>query len=428
MHSTPATVKKIVIIGGGFAGLSVAKGLRRLHADITLIDQSNHHLFQPLLYQVATASLSPADIAAPLRHILSDCSHINVIMAEVVSIDKVLSHVVTKKGLVFPFDYLVVATGSRHSYFGKNHWESLAPGLKTLQDALTIREKILLAFEQAETASNPDLQRRLLTFVVVGGGPTGVEMAGAIAEIAKQTIKDDFKHIKPASTRILLIESSGAVLNRYPPSLREAAQKSLEALGVEVLLNKMVTDMRKGAVQLNHEWVEAHTIIWAAGNTAPSFLTTLDVPLEKSGQVIVQADLSLVDYPHICVIGDCAKALDRSNNPLPATSPVAIQQGQYVAKIIRGEPWKKGRPLFRYFDKGSMATIGRGQAVASILSFQFTGFFAWILWSLTHIFFLINFRAKVLVMLNWAWSYLRAYRGVRLIVHNTNDNDIVFDD
>jgi NADH dehydrogenase len=417
-----ATKRQIVIIGGGFGGLNVAKGLKGVDADITLIDKSNHHLFQPLLYQVATASLSPGDIAVPIRSVVSKNKSVRCIMGEVVSIDKEQKLVSLKSGVVYPYDQLVIATGSRHSYFGNDQWEKYAPGLKTLHDALKIREKILLAFEKAEVTDDEAVKKACLTFVIVGGGPTGVEMAGAIAEISLQTLKDDYRKIDPQEAKIIIVEGSPRVLNKYPEELCQEAKRSLESLGVEIRLNSVVTDIQEGKVKVGDEWIDAFTIIWAAGNTAPAFLKTLEVPLEKTGQIAVNGDLSIPDFPDIFVIGDSAKVMDKHNNPLPGIAPVAMQQGKFLAKILRRPVWKHGRPTFHYFDKGTMATIGRASAVANIFSLKFTGTFAWILWSLVHIMFLINFRSKVLVMLNWMWMHARSFRGARILTSSSNDS------
>lgn len=413
--------RKIVIIGGGFGGLNVAKGLKGLDADITLLDKSNHHLFQPLLYQVATTQLSPGDIAVPLRSILKKNRNVRVVMAEVQSVNKTESYVQTVAGEKYFFDELVIAVGSKHSYFGRDEWESYATGLKTLSDALRIREKILYAFERAEIISDESLRRRYLTFVVVGGGPTGVEMAGAIAEISKQTLKNDFRRIDPSQARIVIVEGSPRVLNRYPDELCQKAKESLEDLGVEIMVNSVVSDISAKGVLVGECWIESETVVWAAGNTAPAFLQTLDVPLDKTGQVIVNGDLTIPGFSNIFVIGDASKSVDRNNNPLPGIAPVAIQEGKYVSKILRKKEWKRGRPVFVYFDKGTLATIGRASAVATIFSIKFSGFLAWLFWSAIHIMFLINFRTKVMVMLSWFWSYLNSYRGVRLITRLTNN-------
>jgi NADH dehydrogenase len=406
--------KKIVIIGGGFGGLSAAIELDDFDADITLIDKTNHHLFQPLLYQVATAALSPADIAAPIRAVLSRHKNITVVMDEVISINRTNRKVITNNS-EYSFDYLIIAIGSRHSYFGKNEWEKYAPGLKTLNDALNVREKILLSLEAAEKMNNPVEAKKYLTYVIVGGGPTGVEMAGAIAEIVKISMMKDFRNINAAMTKVYLVEGLDRLLTTYPGDLSERARKDLESLGVEVLLNTMVIDVNEDGVKLKDKFIPAKNIIWAAGNTIPQLLKSLNTELDKAGRAIVNSDLSLKDDPNIFVIGDAAHLKDKKGNLLPGIAPVAIQEGKYAAKVIKeGKDYDLREP-FNYIDKGTMATIGRAKAVCIIAGLKFTGFFAWLVWCIIHIFFLISFRNKFKVMAEWAWYYITFRHGIRLI-------------
>lgn len=412
---------KIIIIGGGFAGLNVAKGLASTNAEILLIDRTNHHLFQPLLYQVATATLSPRDIAAPLRSILRHQKNLKIEMAEVASINKSARQVVLSDGTFREYDYLVIGVGSRHSYFAHPEWESIAPGLKTIQDAVRIREKILSSLEIAERMGRTPDQRQYLTYVIVGGGPTGVEMAGAIAEIAKKSIKDEFRTFDISETRIILVEGAGRVLLPYPESLSAIAKKNLEDMGVEVRLNSIVTDVQPDGIRIGDEWIGTQTIVWAAGNMASPMLKTLEVPLDRIGRVEVTADLTIPNHPEIMVIGDCAMAIDiKTQLPLPGIGPVAMQQGHYAARALNRRLLQKPVPPFIYFDKGTMATIGHGRAIAYVFGLQFSGLVAWILWSFIHVAYLIGFRNKVVVMLEWAWSMMSTKRSVRLIAHSKN--------
>lgn len=406
--------KKIVIIGGGFAGLSAAKEFGDFDADITLIDKTNHHVFQPLLYQVATAALSPADIAAPIRTILNKYSNIKVIMDEVISINITTNEVITKE-LKIPFDYLIAAPGSRHSYFGHPEWEKYAPGLKTMNDALYIREKMLLSLEKAEKINNPDEVEKYLTFVVVGGGPTGVEMAGSIAEIVKISMMKDFRNIDLTKTKIYLIEALPRLLNAYPEDLSERAKKDLESMGVTVLVNYFVTDINEDGVKLKDRFIPTKNIVWAAGNTIPDLLKSLNAEFDKAGRVIVNSDLSLPGAPNIFVIGDAALVKDKNGKYLPGIAPVAMQQGRYVAQTIKEGKDPDLREPFKYIDKGTMATIGRAKAVCLIAGLKFTGFFGWLLWCVVHILYLISFRNRFKVMAEWAWYYLTFRHGIRLI-------------
>ena len=406
--------KRIVIIGGGFGGLSAAKEFDNFDADITLVDRTNHHVFQPLLYQVATAALSPADIAAPIRAVLNRQKNITVIMDEVKEINRQKKEVVTKD-LRIPFDYLIAAPGSRHSYFGHPEWEKFAPGLKTMNDALYVREKILLSLEEAEKLNNPAAAEKCLTFVVVGGGPTGVEMAGAIAEIVKISMMKDFRNINLQKTKIYLVEGLPKLLSSYPDDLSERAKKDLQSMGVEVLLNTMVTDVNEKGVTLKDKFIETKNIIWAAGNTIPPLLKSLNTELDKAGRVIVNPDLSLKDDPNIFVIGDAALINDKNGKYLPGIAPVAMQQGRYAAQIIKEGKDPELRQPFKYFDKGTMATIGRAKAVCLIAGLKFKGFIGWFIWCVVHILFLISFRNRFKVMAEWAWYYLTFRHGIRLI-------------
>lgn len=407
--------KKVIIIGAGFGGLNAAKQLADADFDITVIDKTNHHLFQPLLYQVATAALSPADIAVPIRSLFSDYSNIRITLDEVISIDK-KKHIVHTKSDSFNFDYLIIAVGSRHSYFGKNNWERLAPGLKTLNDALLIREKIIEALELAEKEENSELRKKNLTFVIVGGGPTGVELAGAIAEIAKETMIKDYKNFKPEDTKVILIEAANRVLLSFDEKLSEKAKEDLGKMGVDVRLNTKVEDISEEGVYTTSGFILTKTVIWAAGNEASSLLKSLEVELDRAGRVIVRNDCSIPEHPEIFVIGDAAHFEDEQGKSLPGVAQVAIQQGKFVAEIIKKNILPENRPSFQYKDKGTMATIGKAKAVADIKGMKLTGVFAWLTWSLVHIFFLIGFRNRLRVMIEWIWYYITKRHGTRLIV------------
>lgn len=414
--------KKVVIIGGGFAGVNVAKHLRNKNMDVLLIDKKNHHLFQPLLYQVASAALSPADIAFPLREIYKNSENISVMMGDVVSINKEEKTITLTCNQTVQYEYLVIATGARHSYFGHNEWEVFAPGLKTLKDALNIRETVLLSFEKAEREEKAEEAEKHLNFIVIGGGPTGVEMAGAIAEIAHNTMFKNFRRIKPEKSRIFLIEAGPRILPPYPPSLSARAKKDLESMGVEVLVDTMVTGVEKEGVQTKNGFIKAKNIIWAAGNEASPLLKTLGVPLDRPGRVIVEKDLSVPGHPEIFVLGDAACCFTKKGTPVPAVATAAIQQGHYVGKIIKKMTPKEKRKPFKYFDKGSLATIGKAKAVASIGRLNFSGLFAWIIWAFVHIAYLIGFRSRYAVLMDWYFHYTLGVRGARLI-HNTIDKE-----
>lgn len=414
--------KKIVVIGAGFAGLNAALPLAKECYELTIIDKTNHHLFQPLLYQVATAALSPGEIGIPIREIFRKHKNTYIIMANVVSIHKEERRVLLENGDEIQYDYLVIGVGARHSYFGNEQWEQFAPGLKTLADALHIREHMLISFEKAERCENKSEALKYITFIVVGGGPTGVEMAGAIAEIAYQTMKRDFHRIDPSKTKIYLVEGHSEVLSPFPLSLRNRAMRDLKKMGVTLLTNTHVTDITKEGAYVGNRFIAARNIIWAAGNAASPLLKTLDIPLNKVGQAIVGPDLSIPGHPEIFIIGDCASVMQENGRPVPAVSPGAIQQGKYVAKIIKKHIPPNKRKPFKYFDKGMMATIGKFKAVAATGPFKLRGILAWFAWAFVHIFYLIGFRTKIVVMAEWLFYLCKSERNIRLI------NRSIFDD
>jgi len=404
----------VVIIGGGFGGLTAARALAREPVRVTLIDRSNHHLFQPLLYQVATGALSPAEIARPIRTILRKQSNVTVTMHQVHGIDPVNRLVRIKDGTI-AYDYLILAAGARHAYFGHDEWEALAPGLKSLQDALEIRRRILLALENADCEPDAAAKQAWLTFVIVGGGPTGVELAGAIAEIARHQVAPDFRGIDPAAIRVILVEAAPRILTTFPPSLSAAAGDSLRALGVEILTGA-VTALEPGRVMLGEHELRAGTTLWAAGVAASPLARSLGVPLDRAGRVLVNRNLTAPGYPNLFVIGDIAGFVDEAGKTLPGVAPVAMQQGPHaarnIARALRGEPLED----FRYQDKGNLATIGRAAAVADFGRFQLRGFPAWVAWMAIHIFFLVGFRNRFVAMFTWAWTYFTYERAAMLIV------------
>jgi NADH dehydrogenase len=408
------TRQRVVIVGAGFGGLSAAKALARTDFDVTVIDQHNYHLFQPLLYQVATAGLSPADIASPIRAILSDASNVNVVLAKVSGVDTT-RHEVVAEGQRVAFDYLVVATGAQHAYFGHDEWAAAAPGLKTIDDATYLRRRILLAFEKAETESDAAERARLLNFVIVGGGPTGVEMAGAIAELAKRALARDFRSIDPRCARIHLIEAAPRLLTPFDPSLSEEAKRSLEQLGVEVRLGAAVTAVDREGVSIGAERIEARTVIWGAGVMASPAARWLGAETDRAGRVKVSPDLSVPGHPDIFVIGDTAAAIGTDGKPLPGVAPVAKQQGQYVAGLLIARQQGQSVAPFRYRDFGALATIGRKRAIVQIGRCKLSGLIAWLLWSVAHIYFLIGSRNRFAVATNWIWNYMTFQRGTRLI-------------
>jgi NADH dehydrogenase len=406
---------RVVIIGGGFGGLEAAKALRKVDVRVTVLDRNNHHLFQPLLYQVATAALSPADIAEPLRHILRRQENAEVILGEAERIDVHRKKVVLADGEL-DYDFLIVAAGARHSYFGHDKWEKIAPGLKSLEDALEIRRRMLLAFEIAERTDDDDERRAAMTFVVVGAGPTGVEMAGAIAEIARVTLVKDFRHIDSKQARVILLDSAPRVLQMFDPELSESARRQLFDIGVEVRSLTLVEKLTADGVQLKGgEKIAARTIVWAAGNMASPLGESLGVPLDKQGRVIVNEDLSIPGHREVFVIGDQAHFAPGGGTPLPGLSPVAMQQGRHAARNIRALLVGGWADKFEYFDKGTMATIGRNRAVADAGFMRFSGLPAWLAWLFVHIIFLVGFRNKLLVLINWTLAYVTYGRGARLI-------------
>jgi NADH dehydrogenase len=405
---------RVVIVGAGFGGLIAARALARHPVRITLIDRQNFHTFQPLLYQVATAGLSPGEIAAPIRWILRDRRNVEVLMAEVQDFD-LERRVVKLADAEIGYDYLIVAAGASHAYFGHDEWEPMAPGLKTIEDALEIRRRVLLAFELAERQAASGKEQVQLNFVVVGGGPTGVELAGTLSEIARRALANEFRTIDPAKTRIILVEGGPRVLAAYPEDLSRSAEEQLHKLGVEVHTSAMVTDVTAGAVHMGANQLPAAVILWAAGVAASPLGKKLGAPVDRAGRVAVNEDLSLPGHPEVFVIGDLATLKDEKGKLLPGVAPVAIQEGKATAKNIaaelRGEPRKK----FHYFNKGNLATIGRAAAVAEFGKIHISGFIAWLSWLFIHIFFLIGFRNRIIVLLQWAWSYFTYERGARLI-------------
>ena len=413
-----AALPQVVIVGGGFAGLAAARRLRKVPCEVTMVDRHNHHVFQPLLYQVATAGLSPGDIASPIRWILRKHARLRVLLANVERIDTAAKQLVLDRGQRLRYDYLIVAAGATHSYFGHDEWSGTAPGLKTLDDALLLRRRLLLAFEDAERESDPARQRFLLTFVLIGGGPTGVELAGALAEIARQALKLEFDAVDPASARILLLEAGPSILPAFPATLRDSARRALQRLGVEVREGRAVTNVEPGAVSVGDERIEAHTIVWAAGVAAEPIARDLSQQLDRAGRVIVNSDLSVPGHAAVFVAGDLASFSHQTGKPLPGVAQVAKQQGAQAAanigRLIAGQPT---RP-FHYYDPGNMATIGRHAAIADFGFLRVSGYPGWLLWLFVHITFLIGFRNRVSVMLQWAAAYLTYQRSVRLITRD----------
>ena len=404
---------RVVIIGGGFGGLYAARVLTGKPVEVTLIDRTNHHLFQPLLYQVATAMLSPADIAQPIRAILKEAQNVRVVMGTVEVIDAE-AKVVRTKSNEYPYDYLIVATGASHSYFGNDQWEAHAPGLKTLSDALELRRRILNAFEIAETTTDPEMQKAALTFVVIGAGPTGVEMAGSISELAKRTLEKDFRNIQGKQARVVLLDAAPKVLPMFDDHLAASAIRQLEALGIEVRVATKVLGVTPEGVQLENELVNARTVIWAAGNSASPLAKQLGCEVDRQGRAVVQKDLSVAGHPEVFVIGDVANYSHQGGKPLPGIAPFAMQSGksaaQNVLALVAGQPTE----TFQYKDKGSMATIGRNKAVADLKVVKLSGFLAWLSWLLIHLLFIVELRNRIVIFFHWAWGYLTYTHGARL--------------
>jgi NADH dehydrogenase len=406
---------RIIIIGGGFGGLACAKALRKVDADLTLVDRRNHHLFQPLLYQVATAALAPSDIAEPLRAILAHQKNTDVMLADVERVDLDARQVHTADGRALPYDKLVVATGARTSWFGNDAWETDAPGLKTLGDALDIRARVLSAFEQAEWAADPVERGRLLTFVVVGGGPTGVEMAGAIQELARHTLRREFRHIDAAATRVILVEAGPRILSTFEADQSDRARAQLESLGVTVWTGRRVQEVGAGRILIDGEELRPGAIIWAAGVQASPLGARLGAPTDRAGRVIVEPDLTLPGHPEVFVIGDLASYAHGLERPLPGVAPVALAQGAYAARCIRADLAGQPRPAFRYVDKGNLATIGYNRAVTEIFGLKLSGYIAWLLWVFVHLLTIVGHRSRMVVFVKWAWAWWTSDRSSRLL-------------
>jgi NADH dehydrogenase len=414
----PSPIPTILIVGGGFGGLKAAKALRHAPVRVVVVDRQNHHLFQPLLYQVASATLSPADIAAPIRHILRSQRNAEVVLGEVASVDLDSRLAKLEDGIAISYDFLILAAGSRSSYFGRNDWVSLAPGLKTLEDALEIRRRFLTTFERAEQEKDPELRREWLTFVIVGGGPTGVELAGTLKEMARLSLPREFRRIRTDRARVILVEAGPSILTNFGSGLSEKAVKGLERIGVEVRLGQPITGIDEHAVQLGGERIPTRTVLWAAGVSAVPLGGGLSVPVDRIGRVIVEPDLSIPGHPEAFVVGDLAAFLHEPGGALPGVAPVAIQQGVRAAENILATLKHRPRQVFHYHDKGSMATLGRGKAVAHIGRLSFTGYPAWLVWLFIHLMMLVDFRSRVFVFFEWLWAYLTTQPRARLILRN----------
>eukprot|EP01037_Dinobryon_pediforme_P011705 gene11705-11794_t len=422
----PARTLRVVIVGAGFGGLAVVEGLRRQSVEMMVIDRQNHHLCQPLLYQVATAALSPADIAGPIRAIVKKARNVHVVLDEVVGVDTESRRVKLAGGTTYPYDRLVIATGARHSYFGNDHWSVVAPGVKTIDDATLVRRRILLAMERAETYRQERSSRReeFLTFVIIGGGPTGVEMAGAIAELTRHTAAMDFRYITPRCVRIVLIEAGDRLLPGFPQTLSAFAKAELEKLGVDVLLGQRVTDIDETGVSMGDQRIVSSTVVWAAGVQASPAANWLAAASDRAGRVLVEPDLTITGHPDIFVIGDTSSVTQRDGTPVPGIAPAAKQQGAYVAKSITASLHGKRVPQgFRYRNFGTLATIGRKSAVINFGWTQVRGQLAWLIWSTAHLYFLVGFRNRLLVGLTWLWNYLTFERGARLITGLRSEQD-----
>ncbi|MGE0706394.1 MAG: NAD(P)/FAD-dependent oxidoreductase [Planctomycetota bacterium] len=408
------------MLGGGFGGLDAARGLAHAPVRVSVVDARNHHLFQPLLYQVATAGLSPGDIAEPIRHVLRHQHNAETVLARAAAVDRAGRRVLLEGGRELRYDYLVVATGVTHSYFGHDEWQEHAPGLKSVEEALDIRRRVLEAYERAEQEPDPAVQAAWLTFVVVGGGPTGAELAGALAELSRHTLTGNFRRIDPRAARVLLCEGSQRVLGTFAPELSAAAQRALERLGVEVRLGRYVQTIDGEGVVIGGERIPARTVLWAAGVQGTPLLRTLGAPLDRAGRVLVEADLSVPGDPRVFVIGDAAAAR-LGEGWVPGVAPAAMQGGSHAARQIRRQLAGEPPEPFRYVDKGSMATIGRSFAIAELLGLKLRGFVAWLAWLFVHILFLIGFRNRVLVLFQWCWAYLTFQRGARLITRGVGE-------
>jgi NADH dehydrogenase len=404
----------VLVLGGGFAGIYVAKGLKRAPVNVTVVDRHNHHNFQPMLYQVATAALSPSDIASPIRSILRHNKNAEVVMGEVVGVSTAGKTVSLRDGSVLSYDYLVVGLGARHSYFGHPEWEAFAPGLKDIDDGLEIKRRVLLAFERAEREPDPVKRQAHLTFVVIGAGPTGVEVAGALAEIRRYALLRDFRHIDSREATVILLEGGARILSTYPPALSARAKQTLRDLGVDVREQTMVTAVDSESVQAAGWRIPTRTVVWAAGNEASPVLRSLGAPQDRQDRVLVDRFCNIPGHPEVFVLGDSSSFI-QDGKPIPGTCPAAIQQGKYAAGAILRSIRRQPREPFRYRDKGQLAVIGRGRAVADIRDLRFSGFPAWLIWIFIHIFFLIGFRNRVIVLIEWAWSYITYQRGARVI-------------
>src|SRR3954468_611160 len=415
-----ADAPHVVIVGAGFGGLYAARSLAKKRVRITIIDRKNHHVFQPLLYQVATAKLSPADIASPIRSVFGKYKNVHVLLDEATRFDLANKKVQLKTGEELSYDYLVLATGATHAYFGHEEWASLAPGLKSLEDAVEIRRRVLLAFEMAEREALMDGKRPMLNFVIVGGGPTGVELAGSIAEIAQKVMAKDFRGIDPTRARVVLLEAGQRILPAYPEDLSRSAERQLRNLGVDVLVGRAVTGLQPGKVLVGEEVMASNVTLWAAGVKASALGHILGAPTDRAGRVKVSQDLSLPEHPEVFVIGDLADIKDKAGKPVPGVAPAAIQQGKAAAKNVWCGIEGKPREGFYYFDKGSLATIGRAAGIAQFGRLHLSGIIAWIFWLTVHIFFLIGFRNRVLVFIQWAWAYFTFQSGARLITGATD--------
>lgn len=416
-NTSPTEKPQVVIVGAGFGGLEAAKKLAREDVRVTVIDRTNYHLFQPLLYQVATAALSPADIAAPVRGVLSKYKNVEVILAEVQSVDVDAKKLKTTD-MEIGYDFLILSTGARHSYFGHNEWEKLAPGLKSLEDAIELRRRLLMAFEYAEKITDEAARKAAMTFVIIGGGPTGVEMAGAIAEISRHTLAKDFRHIDPSQARVILIEGEPRLLAGFPEDLSASALRQLVDLGVEVRTAARATDLTEAGVQVGNEFIPCRVKIWAAGNNASFVGKTLDASVDRVGRVVVNDDLTIPGHPEVQVIGDLANFSHQTGEPLPGISPVAMQQGRHAARNVLAIIQGRKPQRFHYWDKGTIATIGRNKAVADLKFIHLSGLPAWLAWLFVHIIFLVGFRNRLLVLIQWAWAYFTFDKGARLITRN----------